>query len=122
MIGDWPDIDVELNITHRQACGLSSAQDMLHMTRTRSLPEYELTARMDLTQTDYETFVAWYTGTINYGNGSFDATWLANAGFAYHFARFRGDGFRAQRKGVRWSVSIDLEIIARIEDSPYWVE
>lgn len=98
---------------------MSDPDDQLHMVRQRSLPEHNASYSIDMTQAEYEAFASWYLTDCNGGNECFTSDWLDDGGFAYHFARFRGAGYTASRHGVRWTVTIELEIIAKITGSPF---
>lgn len=118
----WPETVPAPNFESRNSFlnGIADDQDVLRAVRTRTYPERELSVTLDLTQTEFLAFKAWFDDTLNAGCEMFSASWLVNAGFSHHLARVSGNGYQASRQGVRWSVGLTLEVIADIPANGMW--
>lgn len=112
----WPGTlpqDLHRQLEASVSAGLADPKEQINAIRTRTYPERESTFEVMLSQTQLETLLTFYKTTLNDGCLLFDADWLTDAGFDFHHLRFARP-FRATNKGLKWSVKMDLIIIAGV--------
>lgn len=118
----WPvSLPDPKTMDNKATCGQSAEEDQIQPYRTRTYPELDARASFDFTQTQFEAFKSWFGTDLNGGCEPWTADWVSDAGFTHHYARFRGGLYSASRKGIRWDVVMELEIMADLVGSAYYV-
>ncbi len=121
---EWPSTVSPPNIEydHELNAGQSDPEDLIRPVRTRTYPERKASFVIDISQTEFAAFRTWFNDTLNGGCEWFTASWLETLGFTHHVAKFQDEGYSAQRRGIRWEVTLSIEIIATKGDDPYYAD
>jgi N-acetylneuraminic acid mutarotase len=105
--------------------GQSDADDQINLYRTRTYPERDASFSLDLSAAEFAAFRSWFESTLNGGCAMFTADWLEAAGFDHHMLRFRDNPWSAKRSGIRWTVTLNLEIVSLVPMAGgtilYWI-
>ena len=113
-IVDWPDSMPQVCLVDPEItpqAGLLDEEEERNPQRTRTEPEEVTTFRVLCTAAQLATFRAFYSDSLNGGCACFNLPWLGSFGLDHHFVRLTG-GPSWQRMGIKWVVSLPVEIVA----------